>query len=272
MLKNYFSNLHVNLIVAAFTKCPLTWRDIDYIPDYNKFYFICDGEGMLKIGDQEFYPKPGQFCLMPAGIKQSYSCISSNTFLKYWCHFTAKIGEVNIFDIIKTPLLIDVKNKSTIESLFRKLIYYYNSSELTSSLYSQSTLTEIIAFFLDSIPKEKIIINSSSTINKLEKILSYIENNICEDINIKQLAEMTNFHPNYFIRFFKKNTGFSPAHYINRLKMEKAKSLLILDDMNITRISETLGFKDIYHFSRTFKNYTGFSPTEYRKVMLRQGD
>src|SRR5690554_6937091 len=135
MLENFFSNLHVNIIVSAFTKCPLTWRDIDYIPDYNKFYFICSGEGMLKVGTQEFYPKPGQLCLMPAGVKQSYSCISTNTFLKYWCHFTAKIGEVNIFDIIKTPFIVDVENKDLLETLFQKLIYYNNSSTLTSSLY-----------------------------------------------------------------------------------------------------------------------------------------
>ena len=79
MLNNYFTNMHVNLIVAAFTKCPELWSDIDYTPDYNKFYFIREGEGWLKVGEKEFYPKPGQLCLMPAGIKQSYSNISKNT-------------------------------------------------------------------------------------------------------------------------------------------------------------------------------------------------
>ena len=79
MLENYFSNLHVNLIVAAFTKCPSTWRDMDYIPDYNKFYFICNGEGMLKVGTQDFILN--RTALPDASsIKQSYSCINTNTF------------------------------------------------------------------------------------------------------------------------------------------------------------------------------------------------
>jgi len=266
MINSYLSNLHVSLIVAAFTNCPETWSDIDYTPDYNKLYFICNGEGWLKIGDQEFYPKPGQLCLMPAGIKQSYSCINSNSFTKYWCHFTAKIGELNIFDIIKTPLLVNIEDTDILKTLFEKLIYYYKNSTLTSSIYSQAVLAEILAFFLD-IVSEEIFIKSSSSTNKLEEVLIYIENNISQEISIKQLAEMIHFHPNYFIRFFKKNIGTSPAHYINKMRMEKAKNFLIITNMSITSISEALGFKDIYHFSRTFKIYTGFSPTEYKRII-----
>jgi AraC family transcriptional regulator of arabinose operon len=144
-LKNYLSHLKVNLVVAAYTHCPVYWRDIDYIPDYNKFYFICDGEGWLKIGEQEFYPKPGQLFFMPAGIKQSYSTISDDTFTKYWCHFTAKIGDVNIYNFIKFPFFIDVVNKKEITNLFLKLISYYDSKELTSPLYAQAILIELFA-------------------------------------------------------------------------------------------------------------------------------
>lgn len=270
MLNHYFSNMHVGLIVAAFTKCPELWSDIDYTPDYNKFYFILEGEGWLKVGEQEFYPKPNQLCLMPAGVKQSYSNINKNTFTKYWCHFSAKIGELNIFSVVKTPLIINVENTGILENLFQKLIYHYNNSTFTSSLYSQAVLIEILAFFLENISEEEIFINSSSSIDKLEKIFLYIENNISEDISIKQLAKMTNFHPNYFIRFFKKHTGISPAHYINKRRMEKAKNLLTLNNMSVTYIGESLGFNDLYHFSRMFKTYTGFSPTEYRKIISEQ--
>ncbi|HOJ09370.1 MAG TPA: AraC family transcriptional regulator [Clostridiales bacterium] len=266
ILNNYLSNIKVGLIVAAFTHCPENWRDIDYVPDYNKLYFICDGEGWLKVGVKEYYPQPGQLFFMPAGIKQSYSTISTNTFTKYWCHFTAKIGDINFFDIIKTPLFIDVENCNTLETLFKKLIGHYEGRGTASPLYAQAALMEIVAYFLESIPEDKIYLSSSSSIEKLSKILEYIESNITEDITIDQLAKMASFHPNYFIRFFKKNTGTSPAHYINKVKMDKAKNLLGITDLSVTSIGEAIGFSDVYHFSKIFKNYTGFSPTEYRKV------
>ncbi|MDG0791526.1 AraC family transcriptional regulator [Cohnella ginsengisoli] len=58
---------------------------------HNKFYFITDGEGWLKIGDRELYPKPGRLALMPEGVLQSYPAIYDKPYTKYWCHFTAKM-------------------------------------------------------------------------------------------------------------------------------------------------------------------------------------
>jgi AraC family transcriptional regulator of arabinose operon len=262
-LKNYLSHLKVNLVVAAYTHCPVYWRDIDYIPDYNKFYFICDGEGWLKIGEQEFYPKPGQLFFMPAGIKQSYSTISDDAFTKYWCHFTAKIGDVNIYNFIKFPFFIDVVNKKEITNLFLKLISYYDSKELTSPLYAQAILIELFARFIENVSIDNLCLYPSVSIKKVDYILRYVRNNIHENFTIEQLAKMANFHPNYFIRFFKKHTGSSPISYINKMKMEKAKSLLTAREMNITEIAYSIGFNDVYHFSKTFKRYTGFSPTEF---------
>src|SRR5690242_5784985 len=92
LIKSYLSNVQVNVTLAGYSNVGPEWRDIDYTPDYNKFYFICEGEGCLKIGDKEYLPKPGQMFLMPQGIQQSYFTINENSFTKYWCHFTAKIG------------------------------------------------------------------------------------------------------------------------------------------------------------------------------------
>ncbi|MGM0879952.1 MAG: hypothetical protein ACQEXQ_02810 [Bacillota bacterium] len=41
-----------------------------------------------------------------ASVKQSYSCTNGPRFTKYWCRFTAKIGENNLFDLLKAPFCI----------------------------------------------------------------------------------------------------------------------------------------------------------------------
>lgn len=265
-IRNYLSHLKVNLIVAAYTHCPIDWRDTDYIPDYNKFYYICDGEGWLKIGKQEFYPKSGQLFFMPAGVKQSYSTISNNTFIKYWCHFTAKIGDINVYNFIKFPFFIDVKNKEEVENLFLKLISHYDNEEISSFLYAQAVLVELFARFIKNIPTDNLHLYPSLSIKKVNDILQYVRSNLHMNFTIEQLAKMANFHPNYFIRFFKKHMGSSPINYINRMKMEKAKNLLTAKEMNVTEIAYATGFNDVYHFSKAFKRYTGFSPTEFRNL------
>ena len=47
IIKNYLSNIQVNVTMVGHGKVLSDWRDIDYTPDYNKFYYICNGQGWL---------------------------------------------------------------------------------------------------------------------------------------------------------------------------------------------------------------------------------
>lgn len=265
LLKSYISNVQVCLTAAGYTHVWEDWRDIDYVPQYNKFYFICDGEGWLKIGEREFHPKPGQMFLMPAGVIQSYSTISKNTFIKYWCHFTATIGDVNIFDVIQLPYSMDVKDRRLLERLFHDLIKHNESCEMSAPLKVKSLLLEIIAHFIENTVVENINLSTSNEVEKLNSVLNHINRNLSRNFTIEQLAQIAHFHPNYFIRFFRKHMGISPMHYINKMRIEKAKRLLDSTGLTVTEIADSVGIYDVYYLSRLFKDYTGFSPTEYRK-------
>lgn len=204
---------------------------------------------------------------MPSGIKQSFSTINSNTFTKYWCHFTATIGDKNLFDIIKLPHFINVEKQVELEELFKGLINFYSDESFTSCLRAKSKLLEIISFFIENTTVENIQVSSSPNVEKLNQVLAYIERNLSQNISVEELAGILHFHPNYFIKFFKNHLGSSPIHYINKMKMERAKNLLGMDNSTVTEVADAVGFNDIYHFSKAFKNYTGFSPKEYRNTL-----
>ncbi len=266
ILKHYLARLKANLLVTAFTQCDTGWRDIGYIPDYNKFYYIVGGRGWLKIGPDEYYPSPGYLYLMPAGIKQSYSFIDSKPFMKYWCHFTARLGEVDLFDVVKTPLYAKI-GSDEIEPLFRQMISASREDTISGPLVANSRLMEITALFLESSKKQGgISIVDSAKADKLGRLLLYIEKNLSGDISVKKLARHLHYHPNYLIRFFKKHMGTTPMHYVNRMRMEKAKTLLSLGNMPVSSIAEGTGFADAGHFSRSFKAHTGFSPSQFRNL------
>ena len=269
LVNTYISNVQASLVVAAFTHCPGEWRDIDYIPDYSKFYYILEGEGWLKIDGEEFYPRPGQLFLMPAGRRQSYSTISGNTFKKYWCHFTATVGEISLFDIIKLPYYIDVPDRDALESIFKRLVAAYESAGPEASLQAKSSLYGLLAFYVGNAARQAGGIRTvdSPSMGKMLDVIKYIDSHLSENISVEDLAGIMHFHPNYFIKFFKRHMGTSPVHYIVRKRMEKSKLLLNLKDASITEIAEAAGFNDVSHFSKAFKNHTGFSPTEYRRMV-----
>jgi AraC-like DNA-binding protein len=260
--------VQVSPVLASYTHCWPTWRDIDYIPDYNKFYFICSGEGWLKIGGEEFNPVAGQFFLMPASVKQSYSAINDNPFTKYWCHFQAKVGERNLFDIIKVPYHVNIKNSEYIIGLFNELIINYRRDDLGSIFKVKSIILALISYYLDNTPSTSIRISKPNSIERLEPVLNYIDENLSMNISLEKLSGLAHFHPTHFIRYFRNQTGLPPMQYIRKLRLEKAKNYLLETESTLSEISSLLGFYDQFHFSKDFKEYTGYSPSEYKKAII----
>ncbi len=262
--KDFFTNLHLDNIVTDYAVCKESWCCFDYIPDYNKLYLICEGEGWLKIKGFEFKAKPGQLYLLPEGFVQSYCTAKDKYLKKYWCHFSAKIGDINLFDIIDFPYFIDNIDFVKAENLFKELIDAQNDQSLYSRLREKSVLLEIVSYYLKCANSKQLDFSNFNSMEKLNNVLKYIQENISNNITIDQLAEIMHFHPNYFTKLFKKYMGIPPIQYINKIRLEKAKNLLKTSNMSIQQIASATGFCDIYHFSKTFKSYTGFSPSEYK--------
>lgn len=264
--KDFLSNLNVNILTSAYTECWEGWKDINYTPEYNKFYLICNGEGWLKIGEKEYYPKPGELFIMPQGILQSYSSINNNPFKKYWCHFTAKIGDKNLFDLVDIPYYITANNFEELKALFARLSAEHENNTLSSKIKEKAMLLEILALYLEATNTENLKLSQTPSMDKLNEVLNFIKDHINENITVEQLAALAHFHPSYFTRIFKKYVGTSPIQYINNSKLEKSKHLLRTTSLPIHEIADSVGFSDIYYFSKAFKSYTGFSPTDYRRL------
>ena len=90
---------------------------------------------------------------------------------------------------------------------------------------------------------------------RINKAFDYIENNISKQISLEELADVANFSKYHFHRIFASYTGEPPAQFINRLRLEKAAMMLVMNkNDNISDIAEKTGFSDLSIFSRNFKN------------------
>lgn len=265
LIDSYLSNLQVDLQIAGYSTCGLEWGTTDHLAPVNKFYFMCDGEAYYKISGDEFSPKPGQLFWFPEGTVQTYYTRGNHCLKKYWCHFTATIGTMNLFDVIKLPYYIEAPD-SKLQELFVDLVYYYENRCITSSLKLKALLLEIISYYIEHSVIKKISMSPSDSVEKLNVVISYIDCNLSKNITLDELAQVANLHPNYFANFFKNHLGVPPIKFINSRKIDTAKKLLKTTGHNISQISELVGFDDIYHFSKVFKKYTGFSPSEYKNI------
>ena len=201
---------------------------------------------------------------MPQGIKQSYSYTSEARYTKYWCHFTAMVGQNNLFDLLQTPYHIESAGNTEPICLFNDLLIADSARNLASPLQLKAAMYNLIAYYIDHTILNVEGLKNSDLSEGLMGVIEFIHVHFRRNLTISELAGLVHVHPNYFIRIFKQHFGTSPIQYINQKKIEEAKWLLISTDLSLSQICTQVGITDVSYLSRLFKALTGSSPTAYR--------
>ncbi|MHC1705942.1 MAG: GyrI-like domain-containing protein [Bacteroidales bacterium] len=109
--------------------------------------------------------------------------------------------------------------------------------------------------------------------SRINKAFDYIESNIDKPMTLDELASVASFSKFHFSRIFQAIVGETPFQFIQRLRIEKAASLILMNKNHaISTIAFKCGFSDISVFSRCFKNYFKVSATEYKKAKFEKSN
>lgn len=100
---------------------------------------------------------------------------------------------------------------------------------------------------------------------RINKVLDYIEANLDSNFVLDDLSSISHFSKFHFSRIFKSLTGESPFELIQRIRLERAASMLIRSKESIGSIAFKCGFNNIAVFSKCFKALFNQSATRYRK-------
>jgi AraC family transcriptional regulator of arabinose operon len=269
LLNNHLSNLRVTLRQSKLSVCTVDWKRSNFSPNYNKFYYICDGEGWIKIGNSQYKPKRGDLVFVPAGTMQSFSVTDGTPYTMYWCHFNSNIPFLQLFRWFGISNIITLNDFTDLQYYFQQLIENSAINGPTTSLKIQSALFAIIAYFIERAIGEERNDLPSVSIGKLLDTVNFIDANLSEEITIEQLSSIAHFHPNYLIRVFKRHLGKPPKRYIHERRLERAEHLLASSDMTVYEVARKTGFNDVSYFSASFKKKSGVSPSEFRNLHSR---
>lgn len=102
--------------------------------------------------------------------------------------------------------------------------------------------------------------------------LAYIREHLTDPIRVEELPGLENMSLSSYHRKFVQITGLSPAEYILRMKIEKAKELLAATDMSVTEIAFRYGFSSSQYFATVFKRLCCSTPTQYRRMRKKMPD
>lgn len=98
----------------------------------------------------------------------------------------------------------------------------------------------------------------------IERVLTYIENNITEPLPIPALVKISHLSESRFKVKFAEYTGTSPHEYVLQKKIEEAKRLLADPKNSITQVCYHLSFSSSQYFATVFKRITAMRPSEYQ--------
>ena len=99
----------------------------------------------------------------------------------------------------------------------------------------------------------------------MEKAKEYIRENFQKDLTLDDVSSQVNISPYYFSKIFKEETGENFIEYLTRVRIDKAKELLVDANVSVKEAGIQSGYSDPNYFSRIFKKYEGVTPSEYRE-------
>lgn len=143
-----------------------------------------------------------------------------------------------------------------------------NITELVDAIYRAEDIQSLKAIFLSETAEiiASLNLGDSKFTPVVKQIISEVQNNICEDMNLKTLSYKYHMNASYLGQIFQKEVGCSFAQYVTNLKNSRAKDMILNTSMRINDIAQAVGYTDISYFYRKFKQSYGVSPATLREM------
>ncbi|RAJ03434.1 AraC-like DNA-binding protein [Paenibacillus pabuli] len=135
----------------------------------------------------------------------------------------------------------------------------YTSDEL-QQFRQQIIVQELIVLLLEN---AQTVRKNPHPDESVRATIQYIGQHYTESLTVEQLATQAGMARSQYSSRFQSITGYKPLDYITRLRIEQAKTLLMLTDDPLREIARSVGFSDEYYFNRRFSQMTGCSPKQY---------
>lgn len=168
--------------------------------------------------------------------------------------------------------MVSLRCKLVVKSEMQKLGLHYTSIEL-GMVETLEDLTEELKQQL----KSNLAVSGLELLDDVKSILvDKVKNVIIEMIHYSDevpkvnysdyISKILGYDYTYLSNLFSEVKGITIQHFIISHKIERAKELILYNEMNLTEISYILHYSSVAHLSNQFKKVTGMSPSYFKKL------
>ncbi len=233
-------------------------------PDYQLLY-VAKGSGIFHEDGQMTAVPQGNIVIFHPGETQQYAYQYQDKPEIYWIHFTGRnAGELLEKAGLSGQRVYFIGFQDKCIECFEKIIF---ELQLKPPLYEQlsaAVFMELLAYM----GRKRLEADNAGTQTRdanIQKVLESLHTQSGLQWNITDLAKQCNLSPNRFMHKFKAQVGMPAMEYLAKIRIEKAKGLLLNSALSIKEISNIVGYENPLYFSRLFSKQEGVSPKAFRR-------
>jgi AraC family transcriptional regulator len=169
---------------------------------------------------------------------------------------------------------VEIRNRFQIRDAQLENICWALKAEMESNypsgrLYTDSLAVSIASRLVStysSIAQRQAAQSGGLGGRRLKQTLAYIEDHLSEDLSLSRIASVTGVSASHFKTLFRESAGVPVHQYVIQRRVERAKDLLMQDELSIAEIALATGFSHQSHLARHMRRSVGLSPRAMKRL------
>ncbi len=251
-------------------------KHLEVYRDYYGISYTVSGHRKFIMPHMIGFLNNGSVGMTPKNIYHRTSFVDNTPYERFVLKFTDRaveplinvIGMEKFEELYRYPVYnFDPDIQEKIYGIFCDMLYEYEHYEKESELILKGMLCHlmitIMRFHKPSTPAD---IELSKADTSILKAIKYMENNFLNSPTLVETANYVNFSPAHFSRLFKKVIGVTYSEYLNYIRIEIGRNLLLTTDLSIGEIAQLSGFDNSNYFCNVMKKLLGNNPRNIRRL------
>ena len=236
------------------------------------FILSCSKQAISNIGERSCKLSPNMLVIRKPGQ-------TSNSHLHFKCyclHLEIDRDNPLYSELLGVPEYLTLINETLYHTLFETLFeYLLKKSDNAPDYFVLSKIFELMHYIKKDAPRNITLThrNLKQENHAIQEAVKYIKANFSQNISLEVLGAVTGYSPNHFRKLFTEIMETSPQKYLERIRINHAKYLLIKRETSLADIAYACGFSSQPYFTKIFKAHTLLTPYEFQqKSMFRYAE
>lgn len=164
----------------------------------------------------------------------------------------------------RIPPCIHLKNPKVFEEYLFDLIAEYDNPSPFTQVRQQWLFMRLFDLYLTEVGYSLHAEGHTNLESIAARIKMYLDNHTSQRVSLDDLSGVVHLDRSYIVRIFRQLYGETPVAYHQKMRIQRAKNMLLYTNLSITEIATSTGFSSIHDFDRVFRKINGSAPSSYR--------